>query len=700
MSRRKRKDKGSRRDFILFLLIILCVYFILALFDSSLAGEGGREFGNYLRRAWGGALLVLLLFWLYLCIALLMDFRIPLLPRQVLGTVQLYISFSFMLGLLRESGWNSNATLFMPGAFGHGLAKFFVLNIGTFITLLLVIGSFILSAYLYGSKILRVSLPELPSFNLMSLIRRRERTVRIRRRREGNYTEDRPEDILFRKDVNIPDEDNHMDNMRTGDLSGDFYFDSIDIPKFMNASPETKEKSDTGHESKQEAEPEKKTEPQNPVEVFDSLLAILDTAPVPEKKKPAKNKMPPRKIRRPLRTSSYESESSQGTSQKDSVFPVPPEIFGPAPKLEIMNDNLNVSDEQGRIIISTLKGFDVNAEIAKTVEGASVIQYQLELAPGTKISKAQELDGELAMALAVMSVRIEAPIPGTHYVGVEVPKKERKIITFRSMIESDEFKENNYRLPVAMGVQTDGKIFVHGLDEMNHMIIAGSKGSGRSMFINTCILSMCSVRSPDELKLILIDPGHIELSVYDGLPHLLSSPASESEDALKALYWAAKEMETRTKNFADTKVRNLAAYNRKLPKEKRLPEIVIVIDEFNDMLYESDSDIEGLITGLVQKAGSCGIHVMIAAERNVSRILKANIPVCASFALSSKEYSYDILGVNDAFRLTGKGDMLFRDSGSSRLMRLQAPYISEERISDFVDYMNDIIGKPRFMKFK
>ncbi|MBQ9628059.1 MAG: DNA translocase FtsK [Synergistaceae bacterium] len=694
MSRRKRNSKGSWRDFILFLLIILCVYFILALFDSSLAGEGGREFGNYLRRAWGGALIVLLLFWLYLCIALLMDFRIPLLPRQVLGTVQLYISFSFMLGLLKESGWNSNAALFMPGAFGHGLAKFFVLNIGTFITLILVIGSFILSAYFYGSKILRVSLPELPSFNLMDIIRRQKRPRRIRRRRERDYPQDSPEHILFTRDINAPDSENETESMRTGDLSGDFYFDSIDIAKFKNASPENKE-SDTGHE----AEPEKKSEPQNPVEVFDSLLAILDTAPVPEKKKPAKNIMPPRKIRRPLRNSSYESESSHENSQKDSIFPVPAEIFGPAQRLEIMNGTINLSDEQGRIIISTLKEFNVNAEIAKTVEGASVIQYQLELAPGTKISKASELDGELAMALAVMSVRIEAPIPGTPYVGIEVPRKERKIITFRSMIESDEFRNTNLRLPLALGVQNDGKVFVRGLDDMPHMIIAGSKGSGRSMFINTCILSMCSVRRPDELKLILIDPRHIEFSVYDSLPHLLSSPVSESEDALKALYWAAKEMETRTKKFADTKARNLAAYNRRLPKDKRLPEIVIVIDEFNDMLYESDGDIEGLITGLVQKAGSCGIHVMIAAERNISRFLKANIPVCAAFALSSREYSHDILGVNDAFRLTGKGDMLFKDSGSSMLTRLQAPYITEERISDFVDYMNSSLGKTKSIKF-
>ena len=688
-------------------MIILCIYFILALFDSSLAGDSGRSLGNSLRASFGGALIVLLLFLLYLCIASLMEFRIPLLPRQILGTLQLYISFAFMLGLLKETGWDSEAVLFMPGALGHGLAKFFVLNIGTFITLILVIGSFILSAYLYGSKILRVSLPPLPSLNpisIMNMIRRlnrSKRAERVRRRRERDYHEDGPEDILFNRSVNVNSGDSGEGINE--ELNTDFYFDSIDIPKFKNAQTEsgheTESKQESEHESKHE--PERITEPQNPVEVFDSLLAILDTAPVPEKKK-TKTSLPPRKIRRPLRTPSYESEfeSESESSHNDSILPPPVEIFGPAPKLEMRNNRDNISDEQGNLIISTLKGFDVNASIAETVEGASVIQYKLELSPGTKVSKVSELDGELAMALAVMSVRIEAPIPGTRYAGIEIPRKERKIITLRSIFESDEFRNSASRLPIAMGVQIDGKVCVRGLDDMPHMIITGSKSSGRSMFIHSCILSMCSVRRPDELKLILIDPRHSELSVYDGLPHLLSSPVNDSETSANALMWALIEAEKRTENFSQAKTKNLTAYNRKLPKDKRLPEIVIVIDEFDDLLYSSSgNEIDDMIIQLAKKADTCGIHVIVSGRKYLTDIIRANIPVCAAFALSSKEDSENILGTDDAFKLTGKGDMLFRDSGTSRLVRIQAPFISDERIADFVDYMTNNLGKPETIDF-
>ena len=696
------------------MMIILCIYFILALFDSSLAGDSGRSLGNSLRASFGGALIVLLLFLLYLCIASLMEFRIPLLPRQILGTLQLYISFAFMLGLLKETGWDSEAVLFMPGALGHGLAKFFVLNIGTFITLILVIGSFILSAYLYGSKILRVSLPPLPSLNpisIMNMIRRlnrSKRAERVRRRRERDYHEDGPEDILFNRSVNINAGDSGEGINE--ELNTDFYFDSIDIPKFKNAQTEsgheTESKQESEHESKHE--PERITEPQNPVEVFDSLLAILDTAPVPEKKK-TKTSLPPRKIRRPLRTPSYESElesdSESGSSHNDSILPPPVEIFGPAPNLEMRNDRNNISDEQGNLIISTLKGFDVNASIAETVEGASVIQYKLELSPGTKVSKVSELDGELAMALAVMSVRIEAPIPGTRYAGIEVPKKEkdRKIITLRSIIDSDEFRNSTSRLPLSMGVQIDGKVIVHGLDEFQHIIITGSKGSGKSMFINSCILSMCSVRRPEELRLILIDTRHVEFAVYDSLPHMLSATVNDDDTAYNALSWAVHETEKRAENFTSTRTRNLAAYNRKLPKDKRLPEIVIVIDELADLIYSSGREIDDLIISLAQKAGVCGIHMIISTQRPeiITDIMSSNIPVRATFTLSSssKNSSKNNSGVDDAFKLTGKGDMLFRDSGSSKVIRVQTPFISEERIADFVDYMNDSLGNPNTMNF-
>ena len=692
MSRRRRENKTSWGELILVAIFIACIYMILALFDSSLTGEGGRELGKYLRNSWGGAVIILLLFGLYLSAAAFMKRRIPKVRRQILGTIQLYISFAFMLGLLREAGWNSEMTLAQPGSFGLGLAKFFVLNVGTFIALLLVILSFILTAYLFGLKILSVELPSLPSFKF----RRKKKSQdyddeprKPKRKREqpekpnvtapklaGDY-ELTPEEIAFMKDIPAP-------ILREDRYAYDYGYDYQNEPEDVNIIPACS----------------------NTIEIIDTILAAIDSG---ELDAPAKRRTinPPRqkKIRRPLPDLTAPDEKDIEAAEKPintkSAFP-PVEVFGPSPKPKDDETSKNSSDNQGEIIISTLKNFHVNASIANVVKGPSVIQYQLELSPGTKVSQLEALDNELTIALASMPVRIEAPILGTHYAGVEVPSSDRKIITLGNILEDSEFKTTRLRLPLPLGVQIDGKVLVQGLDEILHLLIAGNTGSGRSMFVNSCILSMCSFRTPEELKLILIDPRHVEFAPYEGLPHLLSSPIFEASEALKALKWAFSEMEARTSEFARTHVKNLASYNRKLPKKDRLPEIVIIIDELADLIYSGESEIESLLGKLSQKAGAAGIHLMLTVQKPsaevVTTLIKANIPARAAFTLANENDAKNF-GVPDAMKLTGKGDLLFTSTSFPQSIRLQAPFINEEKISEFVGYMSESFTKSEYIKF-
>ncbi|MBR1486424.1 MAG: DNA translocase FtsK, partial [Synergistaceae bacterium] len=299
------------------------------------------------------------------------------------------------------------------------------------------------------------------------------------------------------------------------------------------------------------------------------------------------------------------------------------------------------------------------------------------------------------MSLAVMSVRIEAPIPGTRYVGIEIPNKERKKISLRNVFESDDFQNipASMRLPLPLGVQFDGKFLIKGLEEFPHLLVAGGKESGKNTFLHTSIISMCSRRRPEELQLILIDPRHVEFSIYESLPHLLTPPIYDRENSLQILQWAFNEMESRTSNFAKSRVRTLAAFNRKLAKKDRLPEIVIIISELSDLMYNDGNDFEDLIVRLAQKSGPAGIYMMIASQKPsadvVTTLIRSNISARVSFALSSASDSKNFIGVTDAEKLTGLGDMLFRDNESPRVIRLQAPFIAEEKIASFVEYLEE-----------
>ena len=726
MARRQRNsNKTSWTELILFVMIIICIYLLLSLFNSSLTGESGREWGRTLREKWGGAVIVLLLFWLYVCIAKFMKLRIPRLPRQILGTIQLYISLAFTLGFLHETGWTSEMTLFLPGSFGVGLAKFFILNIGTFITLILLVCSFIFSAVLYGSKILRLSMPALPAINFNRTRRRprrrREREATYRRSEDYELPEEngRLEDILFTQDIPEPnlkpsrydyhDDDNDSYNAQIMD---------IPMPSFKPSHDDEKAK------PKRETPPMMLKTGQKAIEHIDDALAIINAGTSEtSRKKPSDSSLNipaprPRKLRRPLPEVTFPDSrdtpaSSTSTApvrrtrsnaeNDDAVFPPPAELFGESSRFEPSRSIQTDINRQGLAILNTLKNFNIDANIAQTSAGPSVVQYKLELASGTKLSRLSGLDDEIGLDLSVSGVRIEAPILGTRYVGVEIPVRDRKTVTLRSLIESGEFINSDVRLPLPLGVRTSGRVMVKGLEEMPVMLVAGAEGSGRRTFINACIMSLCSGKTPEELKLILIDPRHTELAAYEGLPHLLAEPVTGLQGARKALEWACDEMEKRTADFSQEKTRNIEAYNRKISKNKRLPEIVIVISELSDLIYSSGNEFSDLIVKLARKSGSVGIYMLLSAQKPsidvVPSVVKSMLSARAAFAVSSQSDSKNIIDSSDAARLTGKGDMLFVSTGSPVPVRLQAPYISDGKVSDFVDYMTSSLEAPDLITF-
>ena len=254
------------------------------------------------------------------------------------------------------------------------------------------------------------------------------------------------------------------------------------------------------------------------------------------------------------------------------------------------------------------------------------------------------------------------------------------------------------------GMRVDSRYLVCGLEDMPHLLVAGTTGSGKSVFVNGCILGMCLRRPPEELRLILVDPKHVEFAIYEGLPHLLARPVSDPRQAIAALSWAVQEMERRTECFARARVRNLASYNDKVLPKDRFPNIVVVVDELADLMYTAGKEVEGLIARLAQKARAAGIHLILATQRPsvdvITGLIKANVPARVAFAVPSQTDSRTIIDAAGADKLLGKGDMLFFSTRYPRPLRLQAPFITEERTLDFVEYMKGAFGEPEYIEFE
>jgi S-DNA-T family DNA segregation ATPase FtsK/SpoIIIE len=378
-------------------------------------------------------------------------------------------------------------------------------------------------------------------------------------------------------------------------------------------------------------------------------------------------------------------------------FPPPLELFGESGDYLEDVDEKEIA-ENGRHVISTLKEFNIDAELAETIVGPTVIQYRLQLAPGIKVSRVSGLSNDMAVALAVPSLRVEAPIPGKPYVGIEIPNPSRKPVNLRSILEHPSFSEGANDLPLGIGVAVDGRHLTIGLEKLPHLLVAGTTGSGKSVFISCCIASLCYARRPEEMKLLLIDPKRVEMKIYERLPHTLMAPVVDAKKAVHALGWAIREMEKRYELFAQARVRNLKGFNAKALPKDRLPAIVIIIDELADLMFTSPKEVEDYICRLAQMARATGIHLIIATQRPsvnvVTGLIKANIPARVAFTLPSQTDSRTVLDIAGAEKLLGSGDMLFSTPRHSKPMRLQGPMLEERAINRFLEYLVSLFGEP------
>ncbi|MCI8374008.1 MAG: DNA translocase FtsK [Lachnospiraceae bacterium] len=347
-----------------------------------------------------------------------------------------------------------------------------------------------------------------------------------------------------------------------------------------------------------------------------------------------------------------------------------------------------------------LRDFGVGVTVTNVSQGPSVTRYELQPDQGVKVSKIVSLADDIKLNLAVADVRIEAPIPGKAAVGIEVPNAENAIVSFRELVASQEFKNHKSRIAFAVGKDIAGKIMVTDIAKMPHLLIAGATGSGKSVCINTLIMSILYKADPEEVKLIMVDPKVVELSVYNGIPHLFIPVVTDPKKAAGALNWAVAEMTNRYKLFADYNVRNLQGYNEKIKaiegisdenKPKKLPQIVIVVDELADLMMVAPGEVEDAICRLAQLARAAGIHLIIATQRPsvnvITGLIKANMPSRIAFAVSSGVDSRTILDMNGAEKLLGKGDMLFYPYGYPKPVRVQGAFVSDEEVGAVVEFL-------------
>lgn len=384
-----------------------------------------------------------------------------------------------------------------------------------------------------------------------------------------------------------------------------------------------------------------------------------------------------------------------------------PYVFPPASLLKQVQNTKTVSDEEYKNtaikLQQTLHNFGVSVRVTNISCGPVVTRYELSPEQGVKVSKIVALQDDIKLSLAANDIRIEAPIPGKSAVGIEVPNKENNVVYFRELIESREFRTENSSLAFAVGKDIAGQTVVTDIAKMPHLLIAGATGSGKSVCINTLIMSILYKYSPDEVKLIMVDPKVVELSVYNGIPHLLIPVVTDPKKAAAAINWAVVEMTERYKKFSEAGVRNLKGYNEKIDKAKlkgepegeleKMSQIIIIIDELADLMMVAQNEVEEAICRLAQLARACGIHLVIATQRPsvnvITGLIKANIPSRIAFAVTSGIDSRTILDSVGAEKLLGKGDMLFSPQGSPKPVRVQGAFISDNEVQNVVDFIKE-----------
>ncbi|BCB05304.1 DNA translocase FtsK [Bacillus sp. KH172YL63] len=390
---------------------------------------------------------------------------------------------------------------------------------------------------------------------------------------------------------------------------------------------------------------------------------------------------------------SYDELSSETKRTRNYVFPEVDYLMPPVSK-EMSEEWL---DSQRALLNETLHNFNVRAKVVNVTQGPSVTRFEVQPEPGVKVNKITNLSDDIKLSLAAKDIRMEAPIPGKHTIGIEVPNRESRPVCISEVIASPAFQDTSSPLTAALGLDISGQPIVTDLSKMPHGLIAGATGSGKSVCINSILVSLLYKASPDELKLLLIDPKMVELAPYNRIPHLVSPVITDVKAATAALKWAVEEMERRYELFAHTGVRDIKRFNELAKRNGQysdmLPYLVIVIDELADLMMMSPADVEEAICRIAQKARACGIHLIIATQRPsvdvITGLIKANVPTRVAFSVSSSVDSRTIIDGSGAERLLGKGDMLFLENGSSKPVRLQGTFVSDDEIDEIINHVRE-----------
>ncbi len=449
-------------------------------------------------------------------------------------------------------------------------------------------------------------------------------------------------------------------------------------------------------------------------------LTLVSTLRTWIRAKPARNVLVTRQDRatreRPVRTAHPEGIQDRPREESVTVQRIPQDMDGyEPPPLALLEASAPVSaaapldherEANKETLERTLRDFGVEGRISETLSGPVITRYEIEPAPGIKVNRIVGLADDLALSLKALSVRIIAPVPGKAAVGVEIPNKTRAIVKLRDVLAADTFDKCRSCLPIALGKDTSGDPYVADLLHMPHLLVAGATGSGKSVFLHNTILSFVYRSTPQEVRLLLIDPKRVELSVYNGIPHLVDNPlvsemngkekawqvVTDAKQAAKCLQLVVKHMETRYKLLAELGVRSIEAYNRGRPEgSPRLAYLAVIIDELADLMLSESSVVENAIARLAQMARAVGIHLVLATQRPsvdvITGVIKANFPARISFQVSSKVDSRTILDMNGAEQLLGEGDMLFLPPVSSKPVRIHGCYVSDQEISRVVNFL-------------
>jgi DNA segregation ATPase FtsK/SpoIIIE, S-DNA-T family len=415
--------------------------------------------------------------------------------------------------------------------------------------------------------------------------------------------------------------------------------------------------------------------------------------------------------RQPIKPKQESRQEIPDFSKSNNEFQLPSLQFLQDPDTPLASADDENLRMQSQLLEEKLEDFGVKGKVVAITPGPVITTFEYEPARGVKINRIVNLSDDLALALCAMSIRIVAPIPGKAVIGIEIPNAVREIVRFKEVVNVSSYEKSKFKLILCLGKDIVGNPVIADLSKMPHLLIAGATGTGKSVGLNTMICSILYKAKPDEVKFIMIDPKRIELSSYDGIPHLITPVVTEVKKATNALFWAVKEMERRYELLSEKRVRNIAQYNQKISKEKKtprdsstalseddqsseiqtLPYIVIIIDELADLMMVTSKDVEFALTRLAQMARASGIHLILATQRPsvdvLTGIIKANFPTRLTFQVSSRTDSRTIIDSNGAEQLLGNGDMLFLPPGTARLQRIHGSFISEEEINLITEFL-------------